>query len=353
MKADLGKTFSLVTGGMARPPATWQGYLATNPSWQETLIVLTAPLFLVSLVLSTVLGRATGGVSAYAARGTLLTELLLGLVAGAVAFLVTVFVLNFFAGIFKGKPDFSRAFAAVSLAAIPAWVFGIAGAAIPWLGGLVSLVGAIWSLVLLYRILPLALDIPQGKRVVHYVVSLLVVIVVNAVIAVFLYPTAFRSGIIDPTGVTGDPVSSGSGLMATIRRQGDIVDAANADTYDPPADGRVSETQARELVSVLEKAGAAFDERTSKIKNMATATEDGKAPSASDILDAYKSIGTVASLQNLEMEVVKSADGNWAEYAWVKQQLRVASLQRGEGSAANAHNFALYEKYRDALSGAL
>jgi hypothetical protein len=36
---------------------------------------------------------------------------------------------------------------------------------------------------------------------------------------------------------------------------------------------------------------------------------------------------------------------------WVKEQLRVARIQRGEGSEALQHNYKLYQKYRDELQG--
>jgi len=49
------------------------------------------------------------------------------------------------------------------------------------------------------------------------------------------------------------------------------------------------------------------------------------------------------------MEVVKSSGGNWAEHEWVKQQLRVARIQQGEGSDAIAHNYSLYKKYQEEL----
>lgn len=63
----------------------------------------------------------------------------------------------------------------------------------------------------------------------------------------------------------------------------------------------------------------------------------------------YGGIGKTMSANNAEMEVVKTAGGNWAEHIWVKDQLRVASIQQGEGSEANAHNYELYLKFEDQL----
>ena len=62
-------------------------------------------------------------------------------------------------------------------------------------------------------------------------------------------------------------------------------------------------------------------------------------------------MGTALGATNAEMEIVKTAGGNWAEHMWVKEQLRVARVQRGEGSEALQHNYKLYQKYRDELQG--
>ncbi len=51
---------------------------------------------------------------------------------------------------------------------------------------------------------------------------------------------------------------------------------------------------------------------------------------------------------NAEMEVVKSGGGNWAEHQWVKEQLRIASIQKDLNDAVK-HNYALYQKYADQL----
>ena len=57
------------------------------------------------------------------------------------------------------------------------------------------------------------------------------------------------------------------------------------------------------------------------------------------------------SANNAELEVVKTGNGNWAEHNWVKEQLRVAHIQRGDGSDAIAHNYKLYKKYEEELEG--
>ena len=53
-------------------------------------------------------------------------------------------------------------------------------------------------------------------------------------------------------------------------------------------------------------------------------------------------------LQTSEIEVVKSAGGNWAEHQWVRESLRTASIQK-DVNAAVAHNYALYQEFEEEL----
>jgi hypothetical protein len=53
-------------------------------------------------------------------------------------------------------------------------------------------------------------------------------------------------------------------------------------------------------------------------------------------------------MSTIEIEIVKSAGGNWAEHQWVKQTLRTAWLQKDVNDTV-ARNYALYEEYEDEL----
>jgi hypothetical protein len=53
-------------------------------------------------------------------------------------------------------------------------------------------------------------------------------------------------------------------------------------------------------------------------------------------------------LSTAEIEIVKSAGGNWAEHQWVRQTLRTAWLQKDINDAV-AHNYALYQEYEEEL----
>lgn len=192
MNFDIKKTWELIRGGLLAHQVTWSEYLAGNPGWQQTAVVLAGPLIVLNVVLGVIFSRLTGGFASYGYHTNILAALVFGLVMAAVGLVIAALVFNLLAGVFKGKADFSRAFAAVSLAAIPAWVAGIVGALVPGVGLLIALAGGIVTLVFLYQIMPLALAIPAEKRVVHFVVSIIAIFIVNLVIGMIVGTGAMR-----------------------------------------------------------------------------------------------------------------------------------------------------------------
>jgi hypothetical protein len=354
MAFDVNKTLGLIKGGLLDAEATWKAYLEENPSWQQTAMVLTGPLLVANVLLTLIFSRLVGGYNAFGYQSGWFVSLILGLVVGSLAVIITSLVFNFLAGTFKGTPNFSRAFAAVSLAAVPAWVAGAVSALIPYLGGLLALAGGILSLVYMYRLMPLALNVPQDKRAVHFIVSLVLIIIVNIVISAVLgMGGAFRGGDYS-SGIDTGRAPATTGVIGEIARQGELMQAAGADTFEPPADGKLDEDQVEAYVSDMQKAHTIQEEYAEKMQKLSTEMEanktDGKNFSLSDLRKVYSGAGSIMSANNAEMEVVKSGGGNWAEHEWVKQQLRTAHFQQGQGSEANAYNYTLHQKYEDALN---
>ena len=356
MTFDFNKTLALIKGGVMDHEATWRNYLDENPGWQQTAMLLTGPLLIANVLLGQIFARMMGGYAAYGLQGNFFVALIWGLVLAAIGFLIAVFVFNFLAGTFKGKPDFNRTFAAVSLAAIPAWLAGMVSGLIPVLGLLLALAGGIMSLVFMYKIMPLAVDVPDEKRTLHFVLSLIVIVVLNMVIGYTLVGSSVRDQM--PTGgyTSSDSSSrstSGSGIMGAVERQGQLMEAAESDVYDPPADGELEEDQVETYISALKKTRALHQQYAQKMEKMAAdmkaKQEAGETPSLSDLTNMYGGVGSAMIANNAEMEVVKTAGGNWAEHLWVKQQLRTAQVQQGEGSEPIEHNYELYQKYQNEL----
>jgi hypothetical protein len=351
MEVDLKETLRLVQGGLLDHRATWQNYLDSDPPWQKTAGLLVGPIVLTNVVFSLVFAKLMGGFYSYAYGSNIIVALVMGLIMSVAGMALGSFVLAFLAGNFGGKNSFSRALAAVSLAAIPGAVAGVVGALIPGLGFLVMLAGGIVSLVFLYKILPLALDIPEPKRTLHFVVSLVSMFVINAVVATVLGlggPGQSASGY----GVSNNSAESstaGSGILGEIQRQSQLIEAASSATYEAPDSGKISEGQIQAYVKVKEKTRALHQQYAQKMQKLEAELENKDNPTAADISKVYAGLGSALGANNAELEIVTSGGGNWAEHQWVASSLRNAMIQQGDGSDALMHNYALYEKYSDVL----
>ncbi len=358
MTFDFTKTLALVKGGLFDHQATWKSYLEENPDWQYTATVLAGPLIVANIVLSGILSRMLGGYSYLPYHSNFFSALIWGLVMAGIGFTISVFVFNFLAGVFKGNSNFARALAAVSLAAIPSWVAGVVGALVPSfaIGGLIVLAGGITSLVFMYKIMPLALGLPDDKRVAHFVVSLISIIILNMIVGSVIGVGSLSSNL-DRDLFSADRTTSsaltGSGVLGEFERQGRLMEAAEDDTYDPPDDGELDESQVVAYTKVLKKTRAIHEEYAEKMQKFSAEMEAkkkaGEEPSMGDLSKAYSGIGGVMGANNAEMEVVKTGGGNWAEHVWIKEQLRIARIQQGDGSDALAHNYKLFRKYEEDL----
>ncbi|MEE9325806.1 MAG: Yip1 family protein [Cocleimonas sp.] len=338
---DINKTKSLIQNGLLDSVATWESYLENNSDWKETFMALTGPLILVSVIISALLTwlfGAQGGIG----------FLLLSLIAAVISIFIASFIFSYLASFFKGEYDFNKGFAALSLAAIPAYIGGAFGG-LPFIGWLISIGLGIVSLVFLYQIIPLYLKIPEDKRVVHFVVSLIATFISVLIINLIFGVGAYKSGVMNNNSQT-DTGSLSSGLFGGIERQANMIEHAENDKFMPPSDGKVTNNQIATLILNLQKTADYKKSQEEKLKNLDSQLKDKKDFSFSDIGKLTSGLNSVMSTANAEMEVVKTGGGNWAEHQWVKDQLRIANIQKDINDAVK-HNFALYQKYADQLDG--
>jgi len=355
MEFDYKKTLELIKGGLMDHQTTWTSYLDDNPAWQQTAMVLTGPMIIASVILTSIFSRIVGGYSYYGYGMGFFQGLLFGLVMAAAGIAIGSFVLSLLAGTFGGKPSFPRALAALSLAAIPGFLAGIVGSLIPYLGPLISLAGGILSLVFLYKIIPLALEVPDGKRVVHFILSLVGMFVANMILSYTLgFGSAREIRSFDRSGSRGEDSTAArsvqnSGFLGEIERIQQLQEAASESVYEPPGDGELERSQVVEYVSVMKKTRAVHEDYQKQLESMRKDMEDKEEATVSDLTKMYSGMGGAMGAQNAEMEIVLTSGGNWAEHVWVREQLRVAMIQQGEGSDALEHNYELYEEFASEL----
>ena len=349
MSLDLNKTVDLVKLGLTDPKAAWEKYFAEDVSWQETAWLLTGPLIAANAILVATFSALFGGFLQGAGFWNVLISSLLGAVVGV---LVSAAVFSFLAGKFGGQSNFSRAFAALSLAWVPAFLGGIVAAIIPFIGGLVALAGFILSLVYLYRLLPQALAVPDARRVLHFILGLVAILIINMVIGGVLgvgrmaEHRAPAVGDLSP-GYSGQNTPRGSGMIGAMQRQGELMETAGKHRYEPPANGKISRDQVAAYLDVQRKATKVQLRFQDDLKDMEDSMGEDQQPGLASLSKLGASLGGAFSAQNAEMELVITGGGNWAEYNWVKEQLQAAMLHEGEGNAAIVHNYKLYQPYID------
>lgn len=341
---DINKTIELIKGGLLEPRATWQSYLAENRGWQETAMLLTLPLIVASSVLSGLLSLLFGGYGMYGARMGF-GGWLIGLIMAVIGIAAVAFIFSYLAGVFKGKHDFNKGLAALSLAAVPGYVGGIVGS-VPFIGWLVALAVAVVTLVFLYQIIPSYLEVPEDKRVLHYVVSLVVSFVFMLILGSILGFGGMMSMQRNTAMIEGQQPAQ-VGMFGDIQRYAVLMERAEQDSYDPPGDGMITESQMEDYMEVMRKTAEIRGEQIAKMERLKEEYE-GKEPSAADLGNIAGSIGSVLGAFNAEMEVVMTGKGNWKEHEWVKEQLRIARIQK-DISEAVQHNYAMYQTHQTEL----
>jgi hypothetical protein len=345
------RTIQLVKGALLDPEPTWRGYLAEAGDWKKTAVLLTGPLIVASALIAYVLSFSGGG--PFGIRPTL-TSTVLSMVSGAVAIAVVSFILSGLSQAFGGKGGFALGLAAATLAFVPGYV-GQALAYLPWIGGLLALGLGIYGLVLLWRIIPIYLQLPSNKRVVHYILSIVASIVAMIVISTILggsmMGAGMRPGMGGGMGAMGpsSTTTTASGPFGNIARQGELIAMAEEDRYEPPRNGRVTEDQVQEFIRVMQRTSEAVAERSARVQELAEQAENDEEVSFSDFGAMMSGMTEVMGLNTAEIEIVKTSGGDWAEHQWVKETLRTAWLQQDINDVVTA-NYALFQEYENALA---
>ena len=332
---DLKRTLNLIKGGMFDPEQTWRSYVTEAEDWQKTAFLLTGPLIILSAVAAYIFGFVGSDVSLFGGFRPTIVSTLMTLVTSVIAAAVVAFVVSALAGAFGGKSSFALGLAATTFAFMPGYV-GQAVTWLPWIGGLLALGLFIYSLVLLWKVIPIYLSVPDGKRVGHYILSLVVTLAAMIVLSITVnrmmgpsmggpsfeslsersLPRSEQSMPRAERSVPGTPARTG--IVGSLARQGELMQAAEEDTFNPPSNGRLSEGQVREFIRVMQRTEELQQEKMDRLKALSEKAESDQEISLSDFGGMMSGMTEVAGLQTSEIEVVKTAGGNWAEHQWVQ-----------------------------------
>jgi len=349
------RTLELLHGGLFDPEKTWREFLDTAEDWKKTAALVTGPLIVLSALAAYLVGFLGSSSSFFAQFRPTLISTVGTMITSAIGAVVFAFIVSAVAGAFGGKKSFALALAATSPALIPSYL-GQAAMWLPWVGGLVALGLFIYALVLLWKIIPIYLSVPDGKRAGHYILSILAsivaMIILSATVGRLFMPTISGPtfGGLSDTNSSSTPFDSGA--YGGLARQGQLIEAAQNDKFTPPSNGRVSKKQVKEFIRVMNRTDELRQQKLDQYKAIAEKAEKNEDISLKDLGSILGGVTDAAGLQTAEIEVVKSAGGNWAEHQWIKNSLRTAMIQK-DGSDAIEHNYELYGDYEEELSGYL
>jgi hypothetical protein len=340
---DLNRTIKLVTGALLDRDATWQSYLPEAGDWKQTAFLLTGPLIIASAIVAYLLSLLFTDSSMFAFFRPTLVSTLFSIVTGAIGAGVVAFVVSMLAGTFGGKNDFALGLAATTFAFVPGYL-GQALTWLPWVGGLLAIGLGVFSLVQLWQIIPVYLDVPATKRAVHYVLSLIATIVVMIIVSRVIAPIM--------GGPTMDYSSQSSGMLGDMERNAAIVAEAEDDQYTPPDDGKLTERQVREFVSVMQSVAKERTAIMERVEKIAEEADEDDQVSAADFGNMMSGMKEFSALSTAEITTVKESGGNWAEHQWIRESLMMASIQKDANDAVS-HNYDLYQQYAEELENSI
>lgn len=357
---NLNRSANLIGGALLNREKTWQSYLPDAGDWKGTAFLLTVPLIVLSALLAYVVGLFAGDSFLFGQLRPTLGSTMLAIVSAAIGATIVAFIFGTLSGAFGGKRSFALGLAATSLAFVPGY-FGQVVAQLPWIRGILGFALFIYALVCLWKIIPTYLEVPADRRTGHYVTSLLATIAVMVVFSMtigrFLMPSVPQSRIaaiseLAPTVAASQPSTArnddSNSYIDQLKRKQELLMAAGADTYDPPENGRVTESQVQNFLAVMEQVHAVRTETEQRLLALSEKSDQDGDVSMGDMMNMMTEARSAADLNTLELQTVKDGGGNWAEHLWVRESLFTAARQPDTDDASRA-NQALYQKFEDRL----
>lgn len=215
---DSAKIIERVRAILTTPKTEWP-IAAAEPAtvgglYAGYIAIIAALPVIGRFIKSTLIGSSFLGVTVRAPIGSGITGMVLQYVLSLVLVYVMALIINALAPTFGGQKDMVQSLKTVAYAWTASWIAGIA-VIVPWVGILVVIAGAIYSIYLLYLGLPHTMKCPPDKAGGYTAVSIVIAIVLSWIIGLIV------------AGVIGAAVLGGAAIGALP-----IGDNGNAVTLD-------------------------------------------------------------------------------------------------------------------------
>jgi hypothetical protein len=204
---DFNKLIARVTAILTTPATEWPK-IAEEPAtpadlYRNYILILAAVPALCGFIKMSLLGLHVPLMgTVHVGVGAGLKGMLVNYVLTLVAVYLMALIVNALAPTFGGQKDSTQALKAVTYAYTASWVAGI-GQLLPWIGFLVALAGAIYSIYLLNLGLPHTMKCPREKAKGYTAVTIVVGILVGWIVAMVAGNVAGLGGMMRGTGVGG------------------------------------------------------------------------------------------------------------------------------------------------------
>lgn len=121
----------------------------------------------------------------------------------------------------------------------------------------------------------------------------------------------------------------------------DLMQEVANDTYEPPADGKLTDAQIQMYLKVRDKEKAIAQVAKAEAQQHADAAKKKGEKSIAGMMEGFKTLGSVADMLTADVRAAKDLGFNTQEYLWVKTQVLGASTS------------AMAEKFSDTMSSSM
>lgn len=122
-------------------------------------------------------------------------------------------------------------------------------------------------------------------------------------------------------------VADAAAISKDLDKRGttDLLKEAAEDSYDPPADGKLTEAQVQMYLKVREHEKKIAAVAKQELKQHAQKAEKAGEKSLAGMMEGFKAIGSAADFATADIRAAKDLKFNSQEYLWVKGQILAAS----------------------------
>ena len=125
----------------------------------------------------------------------------------------------------------------------------------------------------------------------------------------------------------------------------DLMKDVSNDKYDPPADGKLTDSQMQMYLKVREKEKAIAQVAKQEAQAHADAAKKAGEKSIAGTMEGFKTMGSAADMLTADIRAAKELRFNTQEYLWVKSQVMAASSAAMMSKMAEASSAAVDNAY--------